>query len=243
MEFRVKFKENEFFWGGAVADGTDMPINSNSHYCKDYKFDAHNQMMPLFLSSLGRYIWSDKSFKVWVENGELCFEGDGNFELYEQGTCLRDAYVASMEKHFPFEQTRKLGKTLPRDFFKTAQFNTWVEFNYEPTQKGVLEYAHAIVDNGFDPGILMIDEGWHKRYGQWQFDPYKFPDPRAMIDELHSLGFIVMLWVTPMVTADGVDFCKAIGSLFNPEGYDKLFLRNNEGEVALFIKKFRHIYS
>ncbi|MBO5374852.1 MAG: glycoside hydrolase [Clostridia bacterium] len=233
MEFRVKFKENEFFWGGAVADGTDMPINSNSHYCKDYKFDAHNQMMPLFLSSLGRYIWSDKSFKVWVENGELCFEGDGNFELYEQGTCLRDAYVASMEKHFPFEQTRKLGKTLPRDFFKTAQFNTWVEFNYEPTQKGVLEYAHAIVDNGFDPGILMIDEGWHKRYGQWQFDPYKFPDPRAMIDELHSLGFIVMLWVTPMVTADGVDFCKAIGSLFNPEGYDKLFLRNNEGKVAL----------
>ena len=233
MIFKTKIKDNEYFWGGDVASGTQMPISKNSTYSRDFRDDAHNQMMPMFLSNMGRYVWSDKSFQVWVENGELCFEGDAEFELYEGGKTLRDAYLAAMEKHFPFEETRKNGKTLPREFFKVAQFNTWVEFTYDPTQKGVLEYAHAIVDNGFDPGILMIDEGWHTRYGQWKFDFHKFPDPKAMIDELHSLGFIVMLWVTPMVTADGVDFCKSTRDLFNPESYNDLFLRNKEGKVAL----------
>lgn len=233
MIFKLEIKENEYFWGGAVGNGIEMPINKNSTYYHDFRQDAHNQFMPLFLSTLGRYVWSEKSFSVKLENGTLIFEGDGDFELYEGGTCLRDAYLHAMENHFPFNETKIEKKTLPREFFRSAQFNGWVEFTYEPTQKGILEYAHGIIDNGFEPGILMIDEGWHTRYGQWKFDLHKFPNPRAMIEELHSLGFIVMLWITPMVTADGVDFCKATGSLFNPELYDKLFLRNKSGKVGL----------
>ena len=67
MLFRLKIKENEYFWGGAVADGADMPITIGSTYSKDYRNDASNQFMPLFLSSLGRYVWSEGSFKVWIE--------------------------------------------------------------------------------------------------------------------------------------------------------------------------------
>lgn len=232
MEFRVKFLENEYFWGGPTAFGTQMPIHAKSDYCGEWRIDPPNQMMPLFLSSKGRYIWSEKSFKVWVENGELCFEGEG-FELNEEGTCLRDAYLAAMEAHFPFEETRKSGKKLPKAFFETAQYNSWMEFDYNPTQEGILAYAHAIIDHGFEPGILIIDEGWHTRYGQWKFDFHKFPDPKAMVKELHEMGFIVMLWVTPFVTADGEAFIRSTFQKFNPETYDKLFLRNAEGKVAL----------
>ena len=233
MTFKTKILENEYFWGGDVASGTDMPISSSSKYCRDFRIHAHNQFMPMFISSKGRYVWSEKGFLVYVENGYLCFEGEGDFELYEDGTCLRDAYLHAMKTHFPFKETMEQGKTLPREFFKSAQFNGWVEFDYEPTQKGILEYAHGIVDNGFEPGILMIDEGWHTRYGQWKFDFHKFPDPKAMIDELHSLGFIVMLWITPYVTADGVDFHKTTRDMFSPDTYDKCFLRNKEGQVAI----------
>lgn len=233
MIFKTKILDGEYFWGGDVASATEMPLTKDSVYERDFSIEVHNQFMPFFISSKGRYVWSDRSFKIWVENGELCFEGDCDFELYEGGSCLRDAYLEIMEKHFPFEDSRKNGKSLPREFFKTAQFNTWVEFTYYPNQKSVLKYAHEVIDNGFDPGILIIDEGWHTRYGLWEFDLHKFPDPRAMIEELHSLGFIVMLWVTPMVTADGVDFTQATGKLFNPDEYDKLFLRNSQGKVAL----------
>ena len=229
MEYRVKFLPGEYFWGGATVFGTDMPINAESAYSRDFTLDPRNQMMPLFLSSKGRYIWSETTFKVWVDNekGELCFDG-GAFETVKAGETLRDAYIAAMKAHFPFS-----GKTLPREFFKTAQYNTWMEFTYDPTQKGVLEYAHAIVDHGFEPGILIIDEGWHTRYGLWEWDFAKFPEPKAMVDELHSLGFTVMLWVTPLVTPDGRTFCTSIRREFNPENWDKIFLRNKEGNVAL----------
>lgn len=229
MEFRIKFLPGEYFWGGSTANATDMPISQSSGYCRDYRTNPVNQMTPLFISSKGRYVWSDRPFKVWVENEELCFDG-GEFELAETGGKLREAYLDAMKKHFPFS-----GKTLPHEFFKTAQYNTWMEFTYDPTQKGVLEYAHAIIEHGFEPGILIIDEGWHTRYGLWEFDFAKFHDPKAMVDELHSLGFIVMLWVTPLMTPDGVTFVKTTlrESVFDDGSGKKLFLRNKEGRVAL----------
>ena len=227
MVFKFDFLPNEYFWGGATASGTDMPINVHSDYSRDFRTGPRNQMTPVFLSSKGRYVYSENSFKVWVENGKLCFDGE-KFELVNAGTCLRDAYIAAMKAHFPFD-----GKKLPREFFKAAQYNTWMEFTYNPTQEGVLEYAHSIIDNGFAPGILIIDEGWHGRYGQWKFDKLKFPDPKSMTDELHKLGFTVMLWITPSVCCDGQEFIMSIRKDFNPDTYDSLYLRNANGDPAI----------
>ncbi|MBQ8509220.1 MAG: glycoside hydrolase [Clostridia bacterium] len=232
MEYRVKFLPGELFWGGPTVNGTEMPIAAGCTWSRDMRRRPVNQFMPLFLSSKGRYIWSEDTFRAWVDGDELCFEG-GGFECVEAGDCLRDAYLAAMNAHFPFTETRKNGKQLPREFFRTAQYNTWMEFTYHPTQQGVLDYAHAIIDHGFEPGILIIDEGWHTRYGLWQFDLHKFPDPKAMIDELHKLGFIVMLWVTPLVTADGQEFSMNTRPDFNPDSWNRLFLRNKTGQVAL----------
>ncbi len=225
--FSVSFLPGEYFWGGAVAWGEEMPLYAGKTYERDFRIDPRNQMMPMFLSSKGRYIWSEHMFKVWVDGNRLCFEGD-EFELVEAGSCLRDAYRAAMKAHFPFD-----GKPVMSDFFRTAQYNTWMECTYHPTQEKVLKYAHDILKNGFEPGILIIDEGWASFYGNWTFDPATFPDPKAMIDELHELSFKVMLWVVPLVRADGELFVKQIRPEFNPDSYDEIFLRNNEGDVAL----------
>lgn len=233
MKFTVTFKEGEHFFGGPSVFGTEMPLTAGCTYRRDCRINPRNQFMPLFLSDKGRYIWSTDTFLVWVDGDTLNFEGSGTFELWEDGKTLRDAYLAAMEAHFPFREARVEGKKLPRKFFTAAQYNSWMEFTYNPTQKGVLEYAHAIIDNGFEPGILIIDEGWHTRYGQWKFDFHKFPDPKGMIDELHALGFTVMLWVTPLVTADGQEFIMSTRQDFNPENWDKLFLRTKDNKVAL----------
>jgi len=66
----------------------------------------------------------------------------------------------------------------------------------------VLKYAHAIIDNGFEPGVLMIDDTWQEDYGLWNFHPGRFPDPKKMMEELHRMGFKVMVWVCPFVSAD-----------------------------------------
>ena len=48
----------------------------------------------------------------------------------------------------------------------------------------------------------MIDDTWQENYGMWQFHPGRFPNPKAMMDELHEMGFKVMLWVCPFVSGD-----------------------------------------
>lgn len=203
MIFSVPFLPDEYFWGGSTNYGTEMPLSAKSNYCRDFRKGPPNQMTTVFISNMGRCVHSSAPFKVFVENASLCFEGE-DFELTREGETLKDAYLGAMKKYFPFE-----GRKLPHEFFRTAQYNTWMEYTYDPTQEGVLEYAHALLDHGFEPGIFIIDEGWHTRYGLWEFDLAKFPDPKAMVDELHSLGFVVMLWVTPLVTPDGLGFIKA----------------------------------
>jgi alpha-glucosidase len=66
----------------------------------------------------------------------------------------------------------------------------------------VLEFARAIRKNNLPCGVIEIDDKWESRYGDMTFDEKKFPNPKAMNDELHKLGIRVTLWVHPFVNAD-----------------------------------------
>jgi alpha-glucosidase len=94
--------------------------------------------------------------------------------------------------------------------FTHPQFNTWIELTYDQNQRDVLAYARAIVASGFPPAVLMIDEGWAEGYGVWDFHRGRFPDPKAMMDELHLLGFKVMVWVCPYIRPDGKEFTELL---------------------------------
>lgn len=227
MKKNISILDNEYWWGGTADAGTEMPFSAKTSYSADFRRNCPNQGMPLFISNKGRYIWSDEPFEISFDNGEITVDG-GEISLVTAGQTLKDAYTAAMRAHFPFDGS------IPREeFFRTAQYNTWMEFCYDQTQEGVLNYAHAIIDNGLRPGIFIIDEGWQVAYGDWSFDFHKFPDPKAMVDELHSLGFIVMLWCVPYVTPCGVKWVKDVKEYLNPEGYMKHFIRNDDGEPSI----------
>ncbi len=228
MKLTVKMLEGEYWWGGSVADSSKCPyLNKDSVYSINMNV-GQNQTMPLYISSKGRYIWCERPFRANFENGVITAEAPEEIILVEAGTTLRDAYLAASKAHFPFSC-----KVPPLKFFETAQYNTWMEYDYNQTQDGVLKYARAIVENGYEPGVIMIDEGWHGRYGLWEFDKYKFPDPKAMVDELHALGFKVMLWVVPLVSTDGYDFITNADFLNRRPDEPKLLLRTDEGKVAV----------
>ena len=86
--------------------------------------------------------------------------------------------------------------------FSAPQYNTWIEMTYYHSQERVLAYARGIIESGLPPGVLMIDESWQESFGQWEFHSGRFPDPKGMVDELHQMGFKVMLWVVPFITPD-----------------------------------------
>ena len=226
--FRMLPDEN--WWGGTTIHAY-CPFGKENEYHQDFRSGAGNQTMPFFVSDKGRYIWSDEPFKIDAVNGIIEIEGE-DVRLVEAGSCLRDAYISAQAKHFPCDK-----KELEPLFFSLPQYNSWIEFAYYPTQEGILKYAHNIISHGYKPGILIIDEGWHANtgYGTWEFDFARFPDPEAMVDELHTLGFKVMLWVVPFVTPVGPAYYRSLHPLIgtDPESAEHIYKRTESGDVAL----------
>jgi alpha-glucosidase len=194
----------ERWWTGVISQAHRMPLTQASS-----PFEAHllgdtfgNQVQPLLLATSGRYVWSDEPFRLDVRGGVIRVS-DARAPIVSAtgGSSLKDAALAAGARFYP-----PSGKIPDPTLFTHPQFNTWIELTYDQNQRDVLAYAHAIVDNGFPPAVLMIDEGWFEGYGDWEFHRGRFPDPRAMVGELHGLGFKVMLWVCPYVRADGQRF-------------------------------------
>lgn len=199
-EMSIKIESNESWWGIATTSGSEAPITEHSEgFSRDLRIENYsNQAVPLLVSNQGRYIWSDKAFMCSVKNGEFVFEADSTVYIASAGTTLRDAFLAASKKHFP-----PSGKLPDLALIANPQWNTWIELTYNQNQKDILAYAKAIGENGFpEGGVMMIDDTWQYGYGIWEFDPRKFSDPKLLCDELHNLGFKIMLWVCPFVSMD-----------------------------------------
>src|SRR5690242_14594647 len=195
-ELVIPLSPDTAWWSGVVVHGDQMPIRDG--YRADLRANTYgNQAQPLLLSSRGDVLWSDAPFVVAAEKGTLAVDGTAAITRLRSGTTLRDAYLAASARFFP--PSGKLPDTL---LFAAPQYNTWIELMYDQNQADVLKYAHGIVAHGFPPGVLMIDDNWQEDYGRWRFHPGRFPAPKAMVDSLHAMGFKVMVWVCPFVSAD-----------------------------------------
>ena len=193
---RIKLNQGKQVWGGRIADGKFMPFGEG--FQTTLYSNGGNQVMPLLITTDGRYVWSDAPYEFYIEGSELVIENAlAAVETGFAGADLADAYHYGQRRFFPSD-----GKLPPVKFFECPQYNTWIELQYNQNQKDVLEYARGIVRNGLPVGIIMIDDTWMEDYGKWVFHPGRFPDPKAMCDELHRMGFKVMLWVCPFVSMD-----------------------------------------
>jgi alpha-glucosidase (family GH31 glycosyl hydrolase) len=196
--------ENEFWWSGVVNRAELMPLHAASNYAIDlYGNNYENQVQPLLLSNKGRYVWSEEPFKFEVKNKQLTVTGMGKVESGKAGNTLKEVQQFVTKKYFP--ASGKLPDTM---LMARPQYNTWIELNYNHNQADILKYAHAIIDNGLPTGVFMIDDTWQEDYGIWDFHPKRFPDPKTMINELHAMGFKVMLWICPFMSADQAEFRK-----------------------------------
>ena len=216
-EKEIMLEPGEKIWGAFVADGKDMPFMPG-HVADMRESNKGNQVQPLLLTSKGRYIWSESPFAFEVSDDKLTITAkEGEILVKDAGATLADAHAAAMADLMPPK-----GMIPPEEFFTKPQYNTWIELIYNQNQEDILRYARNIVGNGFPPGILMIDDTWQEDYGKWDFHPKRFPDPKSMVDELHRLGFKVMLWICPFVSMDQALICREINSfkgfLMNPEG-------------------------
>ncbi len=67
------------------------------------------------------------------------------------------------------------------------------------TQQEVLDVARRYRAEGIPIDMIIIDYFHWTVQGDWRFDPVYWPDPKAMIRELHDMGVRVMVSVWPSV--------------------------------------------
>lgn len=189
-------ENDERWWGGRVADGWAMPFRAGDTI--DFGSHGDSQAAPLFVSSHGRVASGREPAEVRLESSQPV---DG-LDVRPVGDSLRDAvrWCAENVHHHPAE--------LPDMAMFDPQWALWIELLYQPTQAKTLDYARAVLANGYRSGVIIIDDNWSEDYGVWRFRRDRFPDPRAMVDELHRTGFPVMVWVCPYVSPDGVNYLR-----------------------------------
>ena len=76
------------------------------------------------------------------------------------------------------------------------------------TQEEVLNVARKYHALGIQLDVIVIDFFHWTVQGDWKFDPKYWPDPKAMIDELHSMGIKVMVSVWPSVDRRSENFAE-----------------------------------
>ena len=199
----VTINPNEYWWGAVIDDGFLMPFTDQSQYAHNLLGDNKwNQIQPLLISSQGRYIWCDNPFEVKFNTGTIA--ATSQFSEIRSGTAgstLKEVFQAVSSRYFP-----PSGRIPAHPFFTRPQYNSWIELTYNQNEQDLMNYAKGIVENGFPTGVLMIDDTWQSDYGTWEFNPLKFQTPKEMIRRMKAMGFQVMLWVCPFVSADSPVF-------------------------------------
>ncbi len=229
-EVSLHHNSDELWWGGFVAKGSQMPYLLPTGKLDLSKKNFNNQGAPLLVSNKGRYIWSDNAFKFEINEAGIKIESEYEaVRPVRAGSTLREAYLEACKKHFP-----PSGKLPDPLFFSMPQYNTWIELTYNQNQADILDYANNILKHDFPAGVLMIDDNWQKYYGNFEFKPDKFPNPKGMIAQLHKKGFKVMLWVSPFVSPDSPEF---------RELSDKGYLIRKEGSKEAAIVNWWNGYS
>ena len=220
----ITIQKGEQWFGAAVTLGTSMPFKNG--YSVELNGDNHgNQCQPLILSTTGRYIWSDGPFKFTISGTQLIVSNNKMpITVGQAGNSLGDAYREASSKFFAAS-----GKMPDPILWQKPQYNTWIELVYNQNQQDILKYAKAIIDNGFPPGVLMIDDNWADYYGKFSFRKDRFPDAKQMITELHQMGFKVMVWVCPFISPDVVEFRDLLAK--------KLVAMDNGGDTSLTWEK------
>lgn len=199
----IRILDGEYWYGGCVKYGMKMPLSAESEEIIDFtKNLTPNQAMPLWVSTKGRVIWRDTGYRTEFVSGMIRVPDD--CILSETDGNLREAYLYAMSHYFPFT-----GKIPAKELFSQIVYNTWIELTFYQNETDIMKYAEKIREVGLPSGVLMIDDGWSEYYGDWRFHNGKFREPEVMLRKLHEMGYHVMLWVCPYISADSVKYREA----------------------------------
>jgi alpha-D-xyloside xylohydrolase len=155
--------------------------------------------VPFVLSSAGYgFFWHDPSI------GSATF-GRNRTEWHSQSTKQLDYWITAGDT--PAEIVRAFaGATGKAPMMPEYGLGFWqCKLRYW-NQEQLLEVAREHKRRGLPLDVIVCDFFHWPRMGDFRFDEAFFPDPRAMVEELKSLGIELMVSVWPQVSIDSENF-------------------------------------
>jgi len=206
----------------------------SGHFTVMKPFLARNIQVPFWVNRSGGGILVDtyELFESYF-NGGIVVRGvySKSFTYHiVVGENLRDA-----RRRF-LERVGLAGRRPDSRILAKPIFSTWAYFKKNIDEEKVLEYAREIRDHEFPCSVVEIDDKWEKNYGDFTFDPERFPDPKELVDEIHGMGYLVTLWVYPFINyeSENFEYAKDRGYLvLDPERDEPARVRWWNGEGGL----------
>ncbi|MBL8099538.1 MAG: hypothetical protein JNK81_10160 [Anaerolineales bacterium] len=198
-----------------IADAFDeIGINQPPKEYPEYKWS---------FSAENRGPFSNRPFLDETKNGDGLFTFKGkelNLKFY-----FTDNVVEAYKKQVDYFGHAK--SIPPESLFQKPTWTTWARYKTEINQQVVLDFANEIIQHDYPYNILEIDDRWQVYYGDLDFDPKRFPNPKEMIDELHEKGFKVTTWVIPFLDTQSHAF---------QEGKDNNWLVKNKNDEPYLVE-------
>lgn len=139
------------------------------------------------------------------------------------GSDVTSIHKIMVRRYFP-----KPIKVPSPEVFRYPVWSTWALHKSAITQEKLLQYASDITKHGFACSNLELDDRYTADYGEFDFDPQKFPNATGMFDTLREAGFQVSLWTHPFINYDSINFGTAVEK--------GLFVREPGGELPALVR-------
>lgn len=139
------------------------------------------------------------------------------------GSDVTSIHKIMVRRYFP-----KPIKVPSPEVFKHPVWSTWALHKSDISQEKLLQFASDIRKHNFECSHLELDDRYTADYGEFDFDPQKFPNATGMFATLREAGFQVSLWTHPFINYDSINFGTAVEK--------GLFVRELGGELPALVR-------
>ncbi|XP_054842894.1 myogenesis-regulating glycosidase-like [Eublepharis macularius] len=114
--------------------------------------------------------------------------------------------ITSVHKHMVQKYFKKPLKIPSENIFRFPIWSTWALYKKEINQEKLLDFAQTIRNYNFKYSHVEIDDMYMQNYGDFDFDPLKFPNVLEMFEKLKKDGVNATLWIHPFVHINSPNF-------------------------------------
>lgn len=188
----------------------DQPWPLDSSPVKDTAFGPASYYMvePFWFTSKASGILINTNETLTVSLG-ASRAGEAGFQLQSGKPLEQTVFVEDTPAEVYHDYVGITGTPTKSDApdyqYESTVWNSWAQFYDGVTQASFLDWARSLHESGIPAHTFNVDDGWMSHYGDFTFNS-KFPDPQAMVDEIHSMGYKFGLWVTLWLNTDSQNY-------------------------------------